>query len=131
MALIDDVLLKLNIANPTLEIQIDVKPGSDPNPINLGSEGFIPVAILTTADFDAADADQASLTLEGAAARVKGKSGNIGSFDDIDGDGDLDLVVQFPTADLELTEADTVAVLDGTALDGTPIQGSDAIIVVP
>ena len=83
-----------------------------------------------------ADADQASLTLEGSVARVTGKSGNIGSFDDIDGDGDLDLVVQFPTADLELTEADTVAVLDGTALDGTaldgtPIQGSDTIIVVP
>ncbi len=25
---------------------------------------------------------------------------------DVDGDGDLELVVQFPTADLQLTEAD-------------------------
>jgi len=112
-------------------IQIDIKPGSDPNPINLGSEGFIPVAILTTASLDAADMDQASITLQGAVARVKGNSGNIGSFEDVDGDGDVDLVVQFPTADLQLTEADTEAVLDGFTLAGTLLVGVDAIIVVP
>ena len=48
-----------------------------------------------------------------------------------DGDGDLDLVVQFTTADLGLSEADTEAVLEGQILDGTLIQGSDSINVVP
>ncbi len=109
----------------------DIKPGSDPNSINLGSEGFIPVAILTTATFDAAGVDQASLSLEGAVARQKGNSGNIGSFEDVDGDGYLDLMVQFPTADLELTEADTEAVLSGLTADGTVIRGADSICVVP
>lgn len=107
------------------------EPGSDPNSINLGSDGFIPVAILTTATFDAADVDQPSLTLKGAAARDKGKSGNVGSSEDVEGDGDLDLLVQFPTADLELTAADTEAILEGLTLDGTPIQGVCSLCVVP
>ncbi len=66
-----------------------------------------------------------------ATARVKGKSGNIGSFEDVDGDGDLDLVVQFPTSDLQLTEADIEAALDGVITNGTPIQATDPIGVVP
>ena len=112
-------------------ITIHIKPGSDPNCINLGSEDLIPVAILTTAIFDVADVDQTSLTLEGVTARVKGKSRNIGSFEDVDGDGNLDLVVQFPTTDLELTEADTEAILEGVTTNGAPVQGVDPICVVP
>ena len=65
---------------------MDIKPGSDPNCINLGSGGAIPVAILATPTFDVADVDQTTLTLEGAAARVKGNSGNVGSFEDVDFD---------------------------------------------
>ena len=45
-------------------------------------------------------------------------SRNIGSLEEVDGDGDLDLVAQFPTANLELTKADEVATLEGFALDG-------------
>ena len=74
---------------------------------------------------------RSTLTLAGAAARVKGKSGNIGSFEDVDGDGDLDLVVQFTTADLNLTEGDAEAVLEGQTSGGTAIRGTDSIVVVP
>lgn len=113
------------------QVDIDIKPKSVENSINLGSEGVIPVAILSTETFDAADIDHSSLTLAGASAREKGKSGNIGSFKDVDGDSDLDLVVQFPTADLNLSEADTSATLEGLLYGGIPIRGSDVINVVP
>ena len=62
-------------------MEIDIKPGSDVNSINLDSEGVVSIAILTTSiadgdlvDFDAFDVDQTSLTLAGADARTKGKA---------------------------------------------------------
>jgi len=118
-------------AAKVIEVCIDIKPGSDPNSINLGAEGGVPVAILTTADFDAALVDEFSLTLSGSAVRLKGKSDKAGSLEDVDGDGDLDLVVQFYIDELALEEGATEAVLEGLTVDGTPIIGRDSVRVVP
>jgi hypothetical protein len=42
----------------TIQVSIDIKPGSDPNSINCKNEnGIIPVAILTTNEFDAVTVD--------------------------------------------------------------------------
>jgi hypothetical protein len=112
-------------------VGIDIKPGSDPNSINLGAEGVVPVAVLGTPDFDASTVDASSLFLSGSAVRLKGKSGNAGSLEDVDGDGDLDLVVQFYIDQLALEEGATEAALAGTLLDGTPIVGYDSVRVVP
>jgi len=38
-------------------VEIDIKPGSYPNSINLDSGRVVPVAILTTPDFDASIVD--------------------------------------------------------------------------
>jgi hypothetical protein len=35
------------------QVEIDIKPGSNPNSINLSSKGLIPVAVITSPDFDA------------------------------------------------------------------------------
>ena len=40
-----------------IAVQIDIKPGSDPNCFNLNGNGVIPVAILGSADFDATEVD--------------------------------------------------------------------------
>lgn len=112
-------------------VQIDIKPGSDPNSINLGSNGVVPVAILTTDDFDAATVDPLTVTLAGSEVRVKGKSGNAGSLEDVDGDGDLDLVVQVYTEALELVPGDAEAVLTAYTYSGELITGIDSIRVVP
>ena len=113
-----------------LAIEIDIKPGSDPNSINLALNGVIPVALLGSEDFDVTEVDQSTLEFEGNAARTKGKSGNIGAFEDVDGDGYADLVVQFPAEGLALSETDTEATVIGSLLDGTPIIGTDSIRVV-
>lgn len=115
------------LASP--EVEIDIKPGSDPNCINPDGNGVIPVAILTTDTFDAATVDPFSVTLEGSGVRVKGKSGNAGSLEDVDGDGDFDLVLQI--MDDSLLAGKTTAILEGRTVDGLPITGSDSICIVP
>jgi len=115
------------LASP--EVDIDIKPGSFPNCINPDGKGVIPVAILTTDTFNAASVDPFSVTLEGAAVRVKGKSGNAGSLEDVDSDGDLDLVVHI-VDDSPLVGMAT-ATVEGRTVDGLPITGSDSICIVP
>ena len=114
-----------------VEVPIDIKPGSADNPLNLGSEGEIPVAILGCETVNVYEINQGSLLLAGNAARVKGKKEQIGSFGDVDGDGYTDLIVHFPTEGLALTQADTSATVTGSLANGTPIEGSDYITVVP
>ena len=53
------------------------------------------------------------------------------SFEDVNIDGLLDIVVHVSTEALELSETDTEAVLEGQTFDGTSIKGTDTIRVVP
>jgi len=113
------------------EVLIDIKPGSYPNSINLGGSGVVPVAILTTPDFDAATVDPFTVALAGSTVRLKGKSGNAGSLEDVDGDSDLDLVVQVYIDALDLSPGDAEAILTAFTYAGLPITGSDSIRIVP
>ncbi len=62
--------------NP-LPVAIDIKPGSDPNCFNANGNGVIPVAILSSADFDVTLIDASTIELEGLAVRAVGKRGKL------------------------------------------------------
>jgi len=72
-------------------VGIDIKPGSDPNSINPKSKGVIPVAILTDQNFDAATIDVSTVVFGPAGAQPK----HNGHIEDVDGDGDNDLMLHF------------------------------------
>jgi len=115
---------------PYIEVPIDIKPGSYPNSINLGSQGNVPVAIFSTDDFDATQVNPSSVTLAGASVKLKGKGTPMSSFEDINGDGLLDIVVHVDTTALELSEGDKEAVLEGETLDGEKIRGVDTVRII-
>jgi len=113
----------------TIDVDLDIMPGADPNPINLGSKGTTPAAILSSDAFDASMVDVATVRLAGAAVRVK-KNGTLhASLGDVNQDGLDDLVLHFDTDALALAPSDTVAFLTGQTGDGTLITGSDSVVV--
>jgi hypothetical protein len=110
-----------------LEIAIDIKPGEFPNPINPKSKGLIPVAILTTDTFEATAVDPLSVEFGPNGATEAHRRGHI---EDVDGDGDVDLVLHFDTQATGIECEDTSASLHGVTLDGQEIEGSDTIQTV-
>ncbi|WP_158102664.1 SdrD B-like domain-containing protein [Lentzea kentuckyensis] len=105
----------------------DVKPRSFPSSINLKKEGVIPVAVLSTAEFDAvALVDRSSLTF-GATGLEQSliRCGSPG--EDVNDDGRADLVCQFDTTKTGLTCGMTTATLMGRTVDGRRFEGQDDI----
>jgi beta-glucosidase len=111
-----------------LEVSIDILPGSDVNPVNPGQRGILPVAILTTDDFDAGNVDPFSLAFGPAGAPITHKNGHL---EDVDGDGDIDLLLHFTITDTGIAAGDVYACLVGARWDGDPIEGCSAIVTVP
>ncbi len=119
------------IVNP-VPVSIDIKPGSDPNCFNNNGHGVLPVAILSSTTFDAAQVDPITVFLESLPVRVVGRKGNIQAhLEDVNGDGLADLMIQIEDQDGVFEEGDTLATLTGSLFDGTSIEGSDAICIVP
>ena len=120
--------LEFDPAPEPIEIVIDIKPGGFPNSVNPGSRGVIPVAVLTTPDFDAATIDPATARFGPGAAPIAHAGGHL---EDVDGDGDLDLMLHFRTALTGIACGDTAAVLTAETFGGDPVIGSDSVNPVP
>jgi hypothetical protein len=110
-----------------LTVMIDIKPGSPDNPINPQSNGVIPVAILTTETFDATTVDSLSVRFGPKGAKEAHTKGHI---EDVNHDGEPDLVLHFKSQVTGITCEETSASLTGETFDGDPIQGSDSIKTV-
>lgn len=118
--------------NSGILVDIDIKPNSESNSINLGSAGVISVAILSSSTFDAMTVDPDSIALAGARVKLVGKSNRqLCHNEDVNSDAFLDLVCKVETAQFMIEEGETIAVLEAELLDGTLIRGEDSIRIVP
>lgn len=114
-------------------VAIDIAPGSARNSINLRSAGVVPVAILSSAGFDAAQqVNPDTVSLAGAKVKVIGKADTAScSAEDVNRDGLDDLVCHVLTAQFMIEPGSTVAVLEAETWDGRRLMGQDSIQIVP
>lgn len=138
-------------------VTLDIKPGSCPNPVNPGSRGVVPMALVGSDSFDVADVDVDSLSLSrsdgigGSVAPLMGPPGPGIDVDDVAtpfggepcachelaGDGVDDLVLKFSTPQLvAMLELDSpkapsmvALVLRGVLRDGTEFETSDCVLL--
>ncbi len=119
--------------NP-VPVVVDVKPGDTVNKINLSARGLLPVAVLSTQDFDASSFVPEMAHLNDAAAPMdcSGAAAVRWTYTDVNGDGLTDLVFFFRYQDLNLTTSSTAAAFmahgtyEGSAVH---IMGTDAVVV--
>ena len=134
---------------PEIPVPVDVKPTSCRNPLNVGSKGVLPVAILGTEELDVTDIDPASVTLEGVspirwsvedvATPFDGEIVDEFSCTTEGSDGFDDLTLKF---DQQAVVAALGDVSDGDVLvlalagnltedaGGTPIVGEDVVVIL-
>jgi len=130
-------------------VAVDIKPGSCPNPLNLKSNGLLPVAVLGGEEFNVYDIDTTSIRLMGVAAvrssfeDVASPSSDLANRCEcaiINPDGFMDLTLKFRTQDIatellrssgELVNGgEYLLVLSGELFDGTVIKGEDCVKLV-
>jgi len=114
-------------ALPAIEIPIDINPGSFPNSVNLRKAGVIPVAVLSTEEFDAT-------TIRTRVARF-GPAGaalvhNAPHYEDVNSDGLLDLLMHFNADETGIECAAEWAELRSSNEFGLSVKGSDLIKTV-
>lgn len=120
-----------------IEVTLDIRPCSDPNPIDPSVNSLIPVGIKQTGEFDPVSSVDVSTLRFGAPEVVENGGGatpaHDGHVEDVvpcDGDGKDDFVVHFPTADTGFDGDEAAGRLEGKTMDGTSLFGEDSVKVV-
>jgi len=109
------------------EVEIDIKPNSDPNCFNNNGHGVIPVAILGSNSFDVTLVDPTTITLDDADVKLKHSGDTQASIEDINSDGFFDLVVKIEDIEGTYPSGETIAKLRGETFFGASFIGFDTI----
>ncbi|MDH4067614.1 MAG: hypothetical protein OEU97_01600 [Dehalococcoidia bacterium] len=135
LGLVVAVLIPAGVALSVVLADVDIKPMSCSNPLNVNSKGVLPVAILGGELWDVTVVDPATVELEGVAP--------LGwALEDVAGpgcsgpDGYLDLTLKFETQEIveelgAVNDGDVVFLyLTGNLFGGAPMGGADEVWII-
>ncbi len=113
-----------------IQVAIDIKPGSDPNAINIRPGVEVPVALLGSDSFDVEAVQAETVKFGPMHQHDAGATALRWTFEDVNGDGFVDLVFHFKAAETGLTAGDTQACLHGALADRQHFCGHDTVKVI-
>jgi hypothetical protein len=110
-----------------VRVTVDVKPGDTPTTLEPKRQGMVPIAILSTKDFDAAQID-----IDTARAGATGVEATAFKhmLEDVDRDKDVDLLMLFRVADLGLTCQSKGVTVKAKTDKGQSIEGTETVTMV-
>jgi hypothetical protein len=113
-----------------IPVAIDIKPGSPVNPINPRSAGRIPVAILSSPEFDAPLRVDARFLRFGHTGDETSLESCSPGPEDVNADGLADLICHFATRRAGFRPGDKQGFLKGRTVDGQAFEGHDSVRIV-
>lgn len=110
-----------------IRVTIDVKPGDNPTTLEPKREGMVPIAILSSKEFDAAQIDPSTIR-----AGATGTESSIfkSMMEDVDNDKDVDMLLLFPVRQLALTCAAKSITVKGKTEKGQDFEGSEPVTML-
>jgi hypothetical protein len=145
----DEILLLDNIADwlcvGAEGGYLDIKPGSCPNPLNIKSQGVLPVAILGSPGFDATAVDPGTVTLEGVdpirynlsdVTTPVGPDAEPCECNEEGPDGIIDMTLKFSTQEIvealgDVEDGEVIELtIQGQTYDGIPFAFVDCVWIL-
>ena len=115
------------LALPEVSADIDIRPANDSDPFNPKGNGVVRVAILTTSRLDATRVN-ASTVRFGATGTEATSVHTV--LTDVDGDGDVDMVVHVRNQETRIPCDASFAVLKGQTVSGEAFRGQGHVRTV-
>jgi hypothetical protein len=110
-----------------IQVTIDVKPGDEPTTIEPKREGMVPIAILSSKQFDATEIDAATIR-----AGAKGTEATVfrTALEDVNGDRLTDMMALFRVQDLALECSGTSITVKGRTNVKKDFEGTEKVTMV-
>jgi hypothetical protein len=143
-----DATFTITPPSEVIYVDLDIRPGSCPNPLNTRGYGVLSVAILGTDVFDVNDVDPGTVMLEGVSP-LKWSWKDVGTpmdpgsepceCNEYGSDGFTDMTLKFETQEIvdaldsqaPLVDGETrVLTITGMTYGGVPLEGTDCVIII-
>jgi hypothetical protein len=111
-------------APQTIRVTIDVKPGDNPTTIEPDRGGLLPVAVLSTAKFDASTIDPQTILIGPTGTEAEPFRS---MSEDVDRDGKADLMILVRVLDMKAKCGHKLIRLTGKTKAGDSIEGSEDV----